>query len=120
METGRNAAILAHTRENSILVDRKRLFRAPTTTSVVNGLYGRRQEIRAQKTTENRRRTEMVRKQREEARLKKEAEQRAREAKLQEEQRRRISFEKKKVSNAWACVIYVTVNTLPRKARVEI
>ena len=55
------------------------------------------QELRAQKAAENRRRTEMVRKQREEARAKKEAEQRQREAKLQEEHRRRIAAEKKKV-----------------------
>lgn len=55
------------------------------------------QEIRAQKAAENRKRTEMVRKQREDARLKKEAEQREREAKQQEEHRRRIAAEKKKV-----------------------
>lgn len=55
------------------------------------------QELRAQKAAENRRRTEMVRKQREDARVKKEAEQRQREAKLQQEQRRRIAAEKKKV-----------------------
>lgn len=56
-----------------------------------------RQEVRAQKAAENRKRTETVRKQREDARLKKEAEQREREAKLQEEHRRRIAAEKKKV-----------------------
>lgn len=55
------------------------------------------QEIRAQKAAENRKRTEMVRKQREDARLKKEAEQREREEKQQEEHRRRIAAEKKKV-----------------------
>lgn len=55
------------------------------------------QELRAQKAAENRRRTEMVRKQREDARAKKEAEQRQREAKQQEEHRRRIAAEKKKV-----------------------
>lgn len=63
-------------------------------TSTYDGVA---QELRAQKAAENRRRTEMVRKQREEARAKKEAEQRQREAKLQEEHRRRIAAEKKKV-----------------------
>lgn len=56
-----------------------------------------RQELRAQKAKENRKRTETIRKQREEARLKKEEEQRAREAKLQAENRRRIAVEKTKV-----------------------
>lgn len=59
--------------------------------------HGVRQELRAQKAAENRRRTEMVRKQREDSRAKKEAEQRQREAKQQEEHRRRIAAEKKKV-----------------------
>ncbi len=65
------------------------------------------QELRAQKAAENRRRTEMVRKQREDARAKKEAEQRQREARQQEEHRRRIAAEKKKVSQLeyfWAVV----------------
>jgi len=67
------------------------------------------QELRAQKAAENRRRTEMVRKQREDARAKKEAEQRQREARQQEEHRRRIAAEKKKV-RPWLNVLGGSAN----------